>query len=72
MSTQDHLRVLTGDGKYEVVVPADHKAHALRHGEPWRELIGDNLILALAYDLDEARETIKTLQSEIDALREKA
>lgn len=43
------------DGKYRYIFNADG-AKALRHGEEWRDLTGDGLILALAQDLEEVRE----------------
>lgn len=52
---KDALRVSCGDGKYTVVQDAKGRLTALRHGEEWRDCIGDNLVLALAYDLDAAR-----------------
>ncbi|MFO1442914.1 hypothetical protein KDN24_06750 [Bacillus sp. Bva_UNVM-123] len=36
---------------------------ALRHGEEWRNLVGDNLILSMLYKIEE-------LQEEVDAWRE--
>ena len=29
---------------------------ALRHGEEWRDLVGDNLILAMAYKIQELQD----------------
>jgi len=37
-------------GKYEVILGQDGSSfnfHALRYGEKWRNLVGDNLILAM-------------------------
>lgn len=40
------------DGKYRVIMPSAHrKFRAQRHGEEWRDLTGDNLVLALASEL---------------------
>jgi len=48
----DELRVTTCDGKYTVVLPANGKLHALRYGQPWRDCIGDGLILSLAQEIE--------------------
>ena len=50
------------DGKYEIVT-VDNCAngfYALRHGEKWRDLCGDSLVLACFY-------TIKKLEEENNA-----
>jgi hypothetical protein len=59
------------DGKYRVAYDLKNGvAQAFRNGEPWRDLIGDNLIHALASDLSEAQEREKALTAEISSLRE--
>ncbi len=63
--SKDRLRIKTSDGKYEVVQPHEGGAYANRYdNERWRDLTGDNLILALAYDLEEAREEIAKMKKE--------
>lgn len=58
------------DGKYRVAYDLKNGvAQAFRNGEPWRDLIGDNLIHALASDLSEAQEREKALTAEISSLR---
>lgn len=58
------------DGKYRVAYDLKNGvAQAFRNGEPWRDLIGDNLIHALASDLSEAQEREKALTVEIASLR---
>lgn len=58
------------NGKYTVVIPETQEEwaksecfHALRYGEPWRDLCGDNLILCLATELEEARAELKRLKT---------
>lgn len=49
------------DGKYRVVLPRnylDGGMKALRYGQPWRNLAGDNLILAMAQEIDRLRKQI--------------
>jgi len=62
MKTQNEFRVTTRDGKYTVVLPEDGKLHALRYGEPWRECVGDGLILALAQDVGALRQKVVELE----------
>lgn len=50
-------RISVADGKYTVVIDGG-KLSALRHGEPWRDLSGDNLIYWLAVELKAAREAL--------------
>ncbi|MGO2150819.1 MAG: hypothetical protein ACTH32_06415 [Microbacterium gubbeenense] len=55
----DRNRIDVADGKYTVLGIEDGHLRALRHGEEWRSLTGDNLILALAQELQEARERLE-------------
>jgi hypothetical protein len=48
----DELRVTTMDGKYTVILSRDGHLSALRYGQPWRDCVGDGLILALAQDVE--------------------
>ena len=56
------MKVDVDGGKYTVVIPNTGSVTALRHGEPWRDCCGDNLIFHLAWELHEARERIKELE----------
>lgn len=71
-ANKDALHVTTLDGKYTVILPEDGKLHALRYGQPWRECVGDSLILTLAQDIETLRERLKTAQQTIDAYAEQA
>lgn len=63
MSQPPLLRVSVADGKYTVIQEADGRTRVLRHGEPWdRNIVGDGLILALAYRVAELEENIKEAQ----------
>lgn len=42
-------------GDYTVLWDGKGSLTALRHGEPWQDLTGNNLVLSLAMDLDELR-----------------
>ncbi len=58
------LSVSVEGGKYTVVMTADGHLRALRHGEEWRSLSGDKLILALAHEVDDLRLRLASLTSE--------
>jgi hypothetical protein len=52
-------RIKLAEGKYEIVLnenPDSYEFKALRHGEEWRDLIGDNLILALVFKIEALEE----------------
>ena len=46
------------DGKYTVVNELEEGGgfRALRYGEEWRNLVGDNLVLSMAYEIEYLRE----------------
>lgn len=69
MNKDSMLSVSVNDGKYTVVLEADGKLHALRYGEVWRDLVGDNLVYSLAYELDEERSKNAQLEAEIERLK---
>ena len=49
MTTETIVKV----GEYEVRHTNGADFHALRHGDRWRELVGDNLVLALVSRIDQ-------------------
>ena len=53
-------------GKYTVIIPhqitMDNRFRALRHGEEWRDLTGDGLVLYMAYRVAELQQHMKQLQ----------
>lgn len=53
-------------GEYTVQMDDAGKLTALRHSEPWRDCIGDNLILALAQEVESLRECNTALQSVVN------
>jgi hypothetical protein len=46
-------------GEYTVIQEPDGRLHALRHGQPWREMLGDNLVLSLAQEVERLREQLE-------------
>lgn len=70
--TADRFRLDVDEGKYTLVVPFDGRAFALRYGQPWLsadEMLGSNMILSMAYELEELRDKIARLQAEVERLR---
>jgi len=51
--------ITVGDGKYTVSHDNGCDLVASRNGEPWRELAGDKLILALVQEIETLREALK-------------
>lgn len=51
-------RIDLEDGKYTVVLRSDGAMHALRHDEPWRDLVGDKLVMAMAHEIMELRQVV--------------
>lgn len=42
-------------GKYEILLYENGQLEALRHGQPWQDLTGNNLVYWLAVELRNAR-----------------
>lgn len=57
----DRLRITVGEGKYTVVQAEGGGLSALRYGEPWRDCVGDGLILALAQEVESLREAVNVM-----------
>jgi hypothetical protein len=54
------------NGKYKLIHYIDAGLVALRYGEPWRKLTGDNLIYFLGLKIIELNEEIENLKSEAE------
>lgn len=61
--TPSDTHVAVDGGKYTVVIVGDGGLHALRYGQPWRDLCGDNLVFNLAWELNEARSDLAALRA---------
>ena len=59
MANKDMIHVVLDAGKYTVIQDAKGRLFALRYGEPWQDLVGNNLVLQLAYQLSAARELLE-------------
>ena len=52
-------------GKYTYLINEDgSNQRALRHGEPWRDLVGDGFVLAMAHEINEKDKRIAELEQE--------
>lgn len=70
-------RLELADGKYTLVREPTGNMHALRYGEPWRDLVGDNLIYWMAVEIERLQELLdakekakEKLQSQLAAINE--
>jgi hypothetical protein len=59
------VKIELDDGKYTYLLHADGRQHALRHGELWRDLVGDKFVCSLAGHAEELRAQNEKL---VDAL----
>lgn len=50
--------------RYTIVDHANNRTEILRDGQPWRDYVGDDVLLALAYEVD-------TLRAQLAAYQEK-
>jgi len=51
------------DGKYTLIYdPSIGQSECLRYGEPWRQLVGDKMVLACFDEIVELRQRVKTLR----------
>ncbi len=55
----DLLNITVGSGKYTVVMDDKGYLSALRYGEPWRDCCGDNLVYALASEVESLRAALE-------------
>ncbi len=52
------------DGKYTYLINDDgSNQRALRYGSPWRNLVGDGFILAMAQEITKQKERIAELEN---------
>lgn len=55
------LNITVEDGKYTLVMPHAGPLHALRYGEEWRDLTGDNFVLSLGQEIERLRTALKEI-----------
>jgi hypothetical protein len=54
-------RIELYDGKY-TYINDEQGQRALRHGEPWRDLVGDGLVLAMAQRIEELEAKLQAVE----------
>lgn len=59
----DQVHIELDGGKYTYVLHEDGRQEALRYGEPWRELTGDNLIYNMADEIIRLRQELAELRN---------
>lgn len=58
------------DGKYTVIFDeTTGRLSALRYGEPWRDLVGDGMVLAMLQRVDALQQEVDALQRRIDGMK---
>jgi hypothetical protein len=71
MSNVDKIfeeRIELDDGKYTLIMtnaPGTHFFRALRYNEEWRNLTGDNMILAMFQEIQYLNERVKELEQQL-------
>lgn len=59
------MEIKLDNGKYTIIQKENGSLEALRHGERWRDLTGDNLIFYMAHTIEEQQELIWLLANAI-------
>lgn len=54
----ERMRLDLYDGKYTYILYEDGRQVCLRYGEEWRDLCGDNLIRAMAHEIESLKEIV--------------
>ncbi len=69
----DRLRVSVAEGKYTIIQPEDGPMFFLRYDAPWSDpgesIRYGNMILAMAYEVDELRTSLEAMRQERDGAR---
>ena len=71
MAERETPSILVCDGKYRFYV-SNGCLHADRHGEHWRDFIGDKAVHALFDELSAARDEIARLKGRVEGLEKDA
>jgi hypothetical protein len=59
----DIVEITLDNGKYKII-QSNTEFKALRYGEQWRDLTGDNLILFLVYEVESLRQQLADIKRE--------
>lgn len=66
VESNNSLCITVDNGKYTVMQEKFGNLKALRYGEEWRDCCGDNLIYALACEIESLREIIEDYKAETE------
>lgn len=58
-------RIEISDGKYTIIHDNGRDLRALRYGEEWRDLVGDNLVMAMAQEIEDLRERVENAEEQL-------
>lgn len=58
------VKIDLNDGKYTYVMD-NGKQYALRYSEPWRDLVGDKFVYAMACKIQDLEDEIKSLKKDM-------
>ena len=66
----DMVNVKMPDGKYTIVQDATGRTKVLRYNDEWRDVTGDNVILAAAYRIEELETELREANDRIKRMEE--
>lgn len=62
------MKIELDNGKYTYVFHPDGRQHALRYGQPWRDLLGDKFVYCMACKIEELESSLKKSDEALDSL----
>ena len=66
---KNQIDVSLDNGKYRVVMDGNSRLYALRNGEKWRDLVGDNLVYFLSLELQEKTKALDKANEDLREIR---
>jgi hypothetical protein len=63
----DDMKIKLADGKYTYYFD-NGTQYATRYGKPWRDLVGDNLVYAMACEIEHLRGELRTVYDNLGKL----
>lgn len=67
-ASSDLTKIELAEGKYTVIHRHGTEFQALRYGEPWRDLTGDGLILAMCQEIEALKFAAKVRDNDVKAI----
>lgn len=62
------MNIKLDNGKYEFIVNNNGTMKCLRHGEEWRDLTGDGMVLAMAYEIERLRDELVLAEEKSESI----